>query len=370
MKILYDHQIFTSQVYGGISRYFAELMKNFENHDEIECEVSLKYSNNNYLKKLNNLSYKTFLENYSFGGKYRLLSIFNGKINRKISEKKLLKGDFDIFHPTYYNPYFLNYLNNKPFILTIYDMIHEIFQAKDKTREWKKLLAQKAVKIIAISENTKKDIVKYLNIAESKIEVIYLGNSFDISSNYNNLNTTLPKLPKKYILFVAGRKGYKNFNLFIEAISTLLIEDNELFIVCAGGGNFSNKEIGKFKKLNIKDKIFCYLANDSILAYLYQKATAFVFPSIYEGFGIPILESFACRCPLICSKTSSFPEVAGDAAIYFDPTEKLSMLNSIQKVIYNDELKKQLINKGIERVKKFTWIKTAEKTKKLYEKIL
>lgn len=370
MKVLYDHQIFSSQIYGGISRYFAELMKNIENYNEIECEVSLKYSNNNYLKKLNNLPYRTFLENYSFKGKYRLLSILNGKINRKISEKKLLKGDFDIFHPTYYNPYFLNYLNNKPFILTIYDMIHEIFQAKDKTREWKKLLAQKAVKIIAISENTKKDIVKYLNIAESKIEVIYLGNSFDISSNHNNLNTTLPKLPKKYILFVGSRKVYKNFNLFIEAISTLLIEDNELFIVCAGGGNFSNKEIGKFKKLNIKDKIFCYSANDSILAYLYQKATAFVFPSIYEGFGIPILESFACRCPLICSKTSSLPEVAGDAAIYFDPTDKLSMLNSIQKVIYNDELKKQLINKGIERVKKFTWKKTAEKTKKLYEEIL
>jgi len=370
MKILYDHQIFTNQVYGGISRYFAELMKNFENHDEIECEVSLKYSNNNYLKKLNNLSYRTFLENYSFKGKYRLLSIINGKINRKISEKKLLKNDFDIFHPTYYNPYFLNYLDVKPFVLTIHDMIHEILSSKDNTAERKKLLAQKATKIIAVSENTKRDIIKILGIDGGKIEVIYHGNSFDISSNHNNLNTTLPKLPKKYILFVGSRKVYKNFNLFIEAISILLIEDNELFIVCAGGGNFSNKEIGKFKKLNIKDKIFCYSASDSILAYLYQKATAFVFPSIYEGFGIPILESFACRCPLICSKTSSFPEVAGDAAIYFDPTDKLSMLNSIQKVIYNDELKKQLINKGIERVKKFTWKKTAEKTKKLYEKIL
>lgn len=367
MKILFDHQIYTSQIYGGISRYFFELMKNFRNNDEVECELSLRYSNNYYLKELDNLPYKTFFERHSFKGKYRLLNILNGKI----SEKYISKGDYDIFHPTYYNPYFLDFLNNKPFILTIYDMIYEIFpeifSLKDKTAERKKLLAQKATKIITISENTKRDVIKYLGIDEGKIEVIYLGNSFKINKYDKTINI---KIPEKYILFVGSRRVYKNFELFIEAISPLIIDDNKLNIVCAGGGDFSNIEIDKFKNLNIRDKLFYYSGSDSILAYLYQKATAFVFPSLYEGFGIPILESFACRCPLICSKTSSLPEVAGDAAIYFDPTDKLSMLNSIQKVIYNDELKKQLINKGIERVKEFTWKKTADKTKKIYEGVI
>ncbi len=126
----------------------------------------------------------------------------------------------------------------------------------------------------------------------------------------------------------------------------------------------------KFKKLNIINKIFQYAANDYILAYLYQKAIAFVFPSLYEGFGIPILEAFSCGCPVIASDASSLPEVAGDAAIYFNPKDKLSILDSIQQVIYKKDLRKQLLNKGYQRIKQFTWKKTAHQTKKLYEGIL
>jgi len=368
MNILYDYQIFTSQIYGGVSRYFFELIKHFKNDNEIKYELSLKYSNNYYLKKLDNLTHKTFLENYSFRGKYRLLNI----LNKKVSEKAIHRENYDIFHPTYYDPYFLDFLSNKPFVLTIHDMIHEIysdmFPLKDKTSKRKKLLAQKATKIIAVSENTKKDIIRFFSIDTNKIEVIYHGSPFDMnSSSVDKINIDLPE---KYILFVGSRSGYKNYDLFIEAIAPLLVENNELKVVCVGGGNFKEIEKEKFKRLNIINKIFQYSVKDDILAYLYQKAVAFVFPSLYEGFGIPILESFACGCPVICSKTSSLPEVAGDAAIYFDPTDKLSMLNSIQKVIYNDELKKQLINKGIERVKKFTWEKTAEQTIKIYENIL
>jgi len=368
MKVLYDHQIFTSQIYGGISRYFFELIRHFKNDNKLKYEVSLEYSNNYYLKKLNNLTHKTFLENYSFRGKYRLLNI----LNKKVSEKAIHRENYDIFHPTYYDPYFLDFLSNKPFVLTIHDMIHEIysdmFPLKDKTSKRKKLLAQKATKIIAVSENTKKDIIRFFSIDTNKIEVIYHGSPFDMnSSSDDKINIDLPE---KYILFVGSRSGYKNYDSFIEAITPLLVENNELKAVCVGGGNFKEIEKEKFKKLNIINKIFQYSVSDNILAYVYQKAIAFVFPSLYEGFGIPILEAFSCGCPVIASNTSSLPEVAGDAALYFDPTDKLSMLNSIQKVIYNDELKKQLINKGIERVKEFTWKKTAEKTKKLYENIL
>jgi len=367
MKVLYDYQILSKQIYGGISRYFVELMKNFKDDDEIEYKISLRYSNNYYLKELNILSYKTFLENFSFRGKYRLLNI----LNKKVSKKYISKGDYDIFHPTYYNPYFLNFLNNKPFVLTIYDMIHEIypkmFSLKNKISERKKLLAQKATKIIAISENTKKDIIKFFGINENKIEVIYLANSINI--NKNNYNISI-ELPEKYILYVGSRRGYKNFELFIEAISLLINDNNKLNIVCAGGGKFNDKEIEKLKNLKIKDKVFYYSGSDSVLAYLYRNAIAFVFPSLYEGFGIPVLESFACKCPVIVSNTSSFPEVAGDAAIYFNPTDKISILNSIQKVIYDDELRDQLVYKGSQRVKEFTWEKTANKTKKMYEGIL
>jgi glycosyltransferase involved in cell wall biosynthesis len=367
MKVLYDHQIFSTQIYGGVSRYFFELMKNFENDNGIDYDLPLRYSNNHYLNKYNDLKYKPFFKNFTFRGKYRLINI----LNKNISKKLLIKRDYDIFHPTYYDPYFLNILNNKPFVLTIYDMIHEIypemFSSKDETSKRKKLLAQKATKIIAISENTKKDIIRFFNIDEKKIEVIYLANSINPSKSIDDINIDLPK---KYILFIGSRSIYKNFNLFIEAVSPLLIEDSELNVVCVGGGNFKEMEKEKFKKLNIINKIFQYAANDYILAYLYQKAIAFVFPSLYEGFGVPILEAFSCGCPVIASDASSLPEVAGDAAIYFDPTNKLSISSSIQKVVYDNNLRNQLIYKGYQRVKEFTWEKTAHQTKKIYEGIL
>ncbi len=370
MKILYDHQIFSTQIYGGISRYFIELMKKFEDDDEIEYKLSLKYSNNHYLKELNHLPYKTFFENYSFKGKYRLLNLLN-ILNKKVSKEYISRGNYDFFHPTYYDTYFLDYLGKKPFVLTIYDMIHEIypemFSLRDETSKRKKLLAQKATKIIAISENTKRDIMTFLGISENKIEVIYLANSININKNNDKINITLPE---KYILYVGSRGGYKNYELFIEAISPLINDNNKLNIVCAGGGKFNEKEIEKLKNLKIKDRVFYYSGSDSVLAYLYQKAIAFVFPSLYEGFGIPALEAFACGCPVIISNTSSLPEVAGDAAIYINPTDKISILNSIQKVIYDVELRNQLIYKGSQRVKEFTWRKTANKTKKIYEDIL
>jgi len=367
MKVLYDHQIFTSQVYGGISRYFFELLKHFKDDGEVECELYIRYSNNHYLKELNHLPYKTFFENYSFRGKDRLLNI----LNKKVSKKAIYEGNYDIFHPTYYDPYFLDFLNSKPFVLTIYDMIHEIypemFSSKDETSKRKKLLAQKATRIIAISENTKKDIIKFLGIDEGKIEVIYLSNSFNIYKGDETINM---KIPEKYILFVGSRIGYKNFELFIEAISPLLNNDIELNVVCAGGGKFNDMEIEKLKSLKIESKVFYYSGSDTVLAYLYNKAVAFVFPSLYEGFGIPILESFACECPVICSKTSSLPEVAGDAAVYFEPESELSILDCVQKVIYNNSLRSQLVYKGSQRVKEFSWEKTTKKTKKIYEDIL
>jgi len=371
MKILYDHQIFSTQIYGGISRYFIELMKNIENNDEIKYELSLEYSNNYYIKQLSNFSCRSFFKNYDFKKRDRIIDY----LNKILSKNIISKEDYDIFHPTYYNPYFLDCIGKKPFVLTIYDMTHEVltdyFHYNDKVAEHKKLLALKADKIITISENTKKDIVKFYNLSEKKIKVIHLASSFTEFNmdKINNVNIK-HKLPKKYILYVGSRWGYKNFYNFIKAISLLLKTDNDLFVACAGGGNFNENEKELLRGLSMKNKVFQFHTDDEELQALYKNALAFIFPSLYEGFGIPILESFACECPVICSKTSSLPEVAGDAAVYFEPESELSILNSVQKVIYNNNLRSLLVYKGSQRVKEFSWEKTTKKTKKIYEDIL
>lgn len=363
MKILIDHQIFCIQQYGGISRYFNVLMKT---NDNLEVENTTVFTNNYYLNLDKLKKYISFFFKNNFRGKRHILNY----LNKYFSIAKIKKGKFDIFHPTYYDPYFLKYLNDKPFVLTVHDMTHEKLSEfcpkNDKTSSNKKILAHKASKIIAVSNSTKNDLIEIFGIEESKIEVIYHGNSMLLNDSLNSgIN-----FPSNYLLFVGIRGGYKNFTLFIESISKLLNEDLSLSVVCAGGGKFNKKEKTLFKKLNIQSSVFQYDLNDNLLAQLYTKAIAFVFPSLYEGFGIPILESFACNCPLICSNTSSLPEIASDGAEYFDPYSKESIYQVVKKVIENKNIRNSIIKKGKERLKYFSWAKTALETKKIYEDIL
>lgn len=367
MKILYDHQIFTSQRYGGISRYFYELVcKFFSDTQKINYEIPLLVSNNYYISDKKFVNYIDLLPSKQFRGKHKIFSI----INKPYSIMQLKQQKFDVFHPTYYDPYFLKYLGNKPFILTVYDMIHEkfpqMFTDAKKITEQKKLLTSSASKIITISESTKKDLIDIFGIEKSKIEVIYLGNSM-----HPKLNTTLDfELPKKYLLFVGSRAGYKNFNRFIISVSELLNQDKELYVLCTGGGKFNDHEIKQFNELGISKKVLQYNLDDDSLAYFYKHAFAFIFPSLYEGFGIPVLESFACGCPLLCSDVSSLPEVAGESAYYFDPYSEESIRDAVLRVLDDTNLRKDLIAKGKERLKQFSWQKTAEQTKKVYESVL
>lgn len=366
MKILYDHQIFSTQKFGGISRYFYELISEFSKQKDIECEISLLVSNNHYISDKKFVKYINFLPNIHFRGKGRVSNL----VNKAYSILKIKEQQFNVFHPTYYNTYFLRYLNSKPFVLTVYDMIHEkfryMFNKNDKTSEYKRLLVEKATKIIAISQSTKNDLIEIFKTDESKIEIVYLGNSM-LSSIFNTVNF---KIPKRYIVFVGNRQGYKNFERFIKSVSYILRKDNDLFVVCAGGGKFNDKEIQLFRDLVIERQILQYNLDDESLAYLYKNALCFVFPSLYEGFGIPLLESFACGCPVVCSNISSLPEIAGDAAYYFDPYSEESIKHAIMKVMNDTKLRKNLIDRGYNQLKKFSWKQTAEQTKKIYESIL
>lgn len=366
MKILYDHQIFSSQKYGGISRYFYELINEFNHVNDMEINTALFLSNNHYISDKKLVQHFQFFSNKDFRGKSKLLNA----INKFSSIKELKKQDFDVFHPTYYDPYFLDYLGNKPFVLTVYDMIHEkfsnLFSPNDPTTQNKKRLVEKASKIIAISESTKRDLIELFGTEESKIEVVYLGNSMSLDSQ----SVLKIDIPDKYILFVGSRFGYKNFDRFFEAIRPLLEQDKSLSLVCAGGGAFKSADLSRFESLGIHNQIRQYDLDDSTLAYLYKNARLFVFPSLYEGFGIPVLESFACNCPLACSNTSSLPEIAGNGAAYFDPYDVESIRQTIQNIIDDENTSIHLVANGAERLKDFSWEKTALQTKKVYERVL
>jgi glycosyltransferase involved in cell wall biosynthesis len=389
MKLLYDHQIFYRQNYGGVSRYFCELMDQFSMDPETNFTLSLRYVQNDNLSQFPQLDKYWSKKNYflynneiisSIQKKIRFNSVnfaLNFLINNQgESIRSLNKQDFDIFHPTYYEPYFLKYLQKKPYVLTVYDMIHEIFpnyfKTNDQTKVWKKQLIENAGAVIAISENTKQDILKFTNIDPNLIHVIYLGNPFEHSTITSQIDLCLDlqSFEKPYLLFVGGRPAYKNFDFFIESIAGTLCDHEDLHVVCAGGVPFSSKEKEVFKELHILEKVHHKKINESILKNLYKNARAFVFPSLYEGFGLPVLEAFSCGCPAIISNSSSLPEIGGDGAGYFNPNDTESIRIAIERVLFDDRYREDLIQKGFERQKFFSWEKTAGSTKNVYNTVL
>lgn len=388
MKVLYDYQIYQWLAYGGIARYFYEMMDYFHKTGEVDFDLALKYSPNFYLKGSTFAADKAldpqaitindFLGGKNFRGKGRLFTLYtklsNKKAvdtyteNRQASISAIETGNFDVFHPTNYDPYFLDHIGSKPFVITFYDLIHEIYPELlmwDKSYLPRKQLADKATKIIAISETTKNDLVKIYDIDPEKVEVIYLASSLDTMQENKEL-----KLPEKFLLHVGNREFYKNFYFFARVFAKLAQKDPELHLVCAGGGNFKPNEIEFFEALGIRDRVMFAGSDDGSIATSYKNALALVSPTYYEGFNIPIVEAFTAKCPVIAANSGPSPEVGGDAAEYFDPKDIISMQSTIEKVIYNDQHRKELMTKGSERAKNFSWEKTAQQTQRVYESIV
>ena len=388
MKVLFDYQIFETQTFGGISRYYVELIKKFGKNNLIDWELPITYSNNIYLEKEPELfkylkkkkdPFSYFLPDFDFKGKWKLYKTVNKLTgfpkeefaNRELSLKRIKEKDFDIFHPTYYNDYYLEYVTDKPFVITVHDMIHEKFSAENLVTDFhsdtKQKVIEKATKVIAISQNTKKDLIELFKVDEKKIEVIYQANSLQSDYDFAPFSQNL-KLPEKYLLFVGNRKGYKNFNFFIHSVAPILKINKNIFIVCTGT-DFSQEELDSFSNLGISNQMKHHFVDDASLVFLYKNALAFVFPSLYEGFGIPILEAFSCGCPALLSNTSSLPEVGGDAALYFNPANKDSMYEAVKSICNNENMRLEMRQKGYERLKLFSWEKTALETKAVYEGI-
>ncbi len=361
IKVLFDHQIFSLQVYGGISRYFANIIKGLQKNEEIKAILGFLYSRDYYQKALDQ-----GLEGLIFKYLTRNKPDIYQK-NRKYCKYLLKKNNFDVFHATYFDPYCLKYLK-KPLVITIHDMVYErfpqFFSPDDPTPQQKKEMADAADRIIAISETTKKDIIRYLNIEESRIKVIPHGINTD-APQYE----TVERLPERYILFVGSRGGYKNFLFLAKAFKEIAETDNTLHLVLTGGGPLSVEESDFLTDHQILSKTLHLSATDNQLNTLYNNAICFVSPSLYEGFGIPILEAFKNDCPVLLSNCSCFPEIAGDAALYFDPDSMPSLISKIHLLIKDEVLRKQLVNDGKIKLRSYTLEKCLAATVNMYKEL-
>ena len=183
----------------------------------------------------------------------------------------------------------------------------------------------------------------------------------------------LPPLNTSWVLIVshAERSCYKNFQNFLKDFADSFKLRKNFKIICFGGEQFSKSEKETFKNLRLSQKNIIQMSgNDDLIYQLYKNARALIYPSLYEGFGLPILEAMSLNCPVICSNTSSLPEVAGDAASYFNPYNFKEIQEVIEKNIYSDDYLDKLKNPGKERVKLFSWKKCGQETLNCYSQLI
>ena len=173
-----------------------------------------------------------------------------------------------------------------------------------------------------------------------------------------------------YILFVGARPAYKNFELFLQAVAPILKKDADFKIVAAGGGKLSKNDLKLLEKYELSSQLLYYRFEESELEALYQHAQCFIFPSEYEGFGIPVLEAMANGCPIILPYQSSFPEVAGEAGIYFKTNDLDDLIEKITKVLYNPTFKTSFIEKGKIQAAKFNWQEAANQCLTTYKEAI
>ena len=358
MKVFFDYAIFTLQRFGGVSNYIVNLVENFS--DQVDPLIISLFYKNHYLKKSN------FADKLIFYNRVGSLIKYVNKANKIYFDYKLKNKNPDIIHLTYFNEKNF-YASKAKKVITEYDLIKEKFYAEkyQDQIEYKKELFKKVDQIICISNNTKKDLQQEYSIDASKISVVHLAVNKDKNVRERSLNI------RPFILYVGLRERYKNFLNAIKAYARSNKLKLNFDFVCFGGGNFSKNEEELFRNLSLdRSRIHYFEGNLLDLNYFYKKARIFVFPSLYEGFGIPLLEAMNMECPVMCSDTSCFPEIVKDAAILFDPTDIESLEFKMEKLIYDDQLLLNLKKKGSDNLNNYSWKKCANETEKLYRKII
>jgi glycosyltransferase involved in cell wall biosynthesis len=262
--------------------------------------------------------------------------------------------------------------NNCQTVITVYDMIQELFPNEFEAQENKLKLKRRAIEradhIICISECTKNDLMRLHGTPANKISLVHLG--FDQFAKEEGNNVFSHCFDKPFILYVGQRGGYKNFLGLIKSFASSNKLLNDFDIVAFGGGKFTTAELSLIQSLGFAaNQVKQVCGNDDLLGRYYQSAKAFVYPSFYEGFGIPPLEAMAHQCPVISSNKSSMPEVIGIAAEYFDPNVFEDIRLAIENVVYSESRADELRKEGLARLLKFSWKKCTYETLDIYQSL-
>ncbi len=361
MRILYDGRIYQIQAAGGINRYYANLISRLP-ASFVPTFTTCEYRDLHY----------PFHPNLKVFSSPRLgLKLGSSWVEKNYFRSVNALDRFDIAHPTYYTLLTQQELNKYrcPVVLTVHDMIYELFpkqtdpHGRKADNKRKAILA--AAAIICVSENTKKDLLEQHPSLADKVTVTYLASDIDASLGYGS--EPVPARP--YYLYVGSRAKYKNFDGLLEAFAKTVSSQSNVGL-CIVGSPLNEAEEKLVADLKLTNHIEYYgYVSDNHLAKLYRCSVAFVYPSLYEGFGIPPLEAMSCGTAVVASNCSSIPEVVGDAGLLFDPNSTNDLADILLLLLNNSTERDRLIAKGYERAKTFSWDKTVAQTIDVYRSV-
>jgi glycosyltransferase involved in cell wall biosynthesis len=365
MRIAYDQQVFEMQRHGGISRYFVELVRNLGQRDGIGPTVIAPVYINQYLLRS---GVQERVRGVFFPFRFRGEARVARALNKALLPLYWAGRNFDIVHETYYSQVCRG--RGRIRVVTIYDMIHELFPQDFPDSAHVSAAKQAAVRradhIVCISETTRQDAIRLLGIAPESSSVIYLGCSLDTPAAPPAPEET----PPPCILYVGVRSGYKNFLVLLEAFAAAKSLPRTVDLVAFGGRPFSAEERRRIEELGVAGRVRQMSGSDRLLDAHYRAALAFVYPSRYEGFGIPPLEAMAVGCPVACSDAGSIREVVGDAGAYFEPDDVQGLRAILERLAEDRTYAAELRAKGFAQIQKYSWVRCAEETLRLYERLL
>lgn len=345
---MFDPQVFLLD-YCGLLKYYAYVYDALKN-EGIDIYSPVVYA-----------ATPAFPERYRSHPKWlpfktkKLTGLALKKLTQKIFYRAVSKQNYDVLFITsdQNETGFLKHLGKKPFVMTIHDTMIGVngkglfMDPNNQNSLQMGYLAHHAKQVISISNNTTTDLVNRFLVDPEKIQTIYHTHFLPDTSE------TVPHLPEQYILFVGNRNGRKNFLGWMKAVAPLLKKIGSINVIVTGAlseyEQFFLQKMGVYRHVKSLENV-----TDTQLNDLYRRALCLVYPSLYEGFGLPVLEAMANGCPVITSNRSSIPEVAGEAAFYIDPESDESMLNGLEQIIQNDALRRTLSEKGFVQSKKFS----------------
>lgn len=362
MRILYDHQVFSLQDTGGISRYHYELVRSLQHFDEVCIEV-LMGANASVFPFSNLRNARTSVTAWKTRTRpnYTRYAINEALLSMLTP----LRGKFDIYHPTLNR--IMPAVRGRRIVVTQHDSTHERFPHLFRTPEAyvraKRQVLAKADAILCVSESSRQDLLHFYAVDEQKTHVVHHGFT---PLEEGLAEPALPAVEGPYLLYVGSRTEYKNFMLLLDAFALSgLAQDYRL--VAVGGGPASPEEHARVSQRGVARRVnLIARVSDHELAGLYRNAALFVYPSRYEGFGFPPLEAMSLGCPVLANRTSSLPEICGDAAFYFQSEDAADLSNALVATIADTNGLVEKRKLGYQRVKLYDWSRTARRTLQVY----